>query len=249
MALSLCPALPPGSSALCGASVRCAEESARQASQSTQSSSASPQAAGVFLPRRQPCGVQCRLDGFNPGHFDCCSADPQEMPASRCADWGRRSPPPLSVLPAPFSSLSLAVEGPGTGRIRTKQLCLWGVHWQPLLRHSPSLRVVLRFFSVSQSLEMREGGRWWLVTAGLIQSPLVRELALRELPTLCLFSSSPSASPALFHLSWVPENSVVCFLSPFVCSLQADRVSLQRLLGFLPGDPGLIIIQFSNISF
>lgn len=82
------PCSPPDSSALCGACVRSAEESAGQVSQSTRSSSASSQAAGVFSPHRQPCGVVCRLDGFNPGHFDCCSAKPQEMPASCCADWG-----------------------------------------------------------------------------------------------------------------------------------------------------------------
>lgn len=61
----------------------------------------------------------------------------------------------------------LAVEGPGTGRIWSKQLCLWGVHCQSLPRHSPSLRVIFHFFSAAQFLEMREGGRWWLVRQDL----------------------------------------------------------------------------------
>lgn len=56
--------------------------------------------------------------------------------------------------------------------------------------------------------------------AGLIRSPLVRELALRELPSLSVLRPSFVFLPLpLFFTSPGFQSCVVCFLPPFVCSL------------------------------
>lgn len=69
------------------------------------------------------------------------------------------------------------------------------------------------------------------------------------LKSSCSGASSKGALLLVCRPPWLPENCVVCFLPPLVCSLQAARVTLQRLLGFLPGDPGLTIIQVFKFSF